>query len=321
MALCTFKPQDFCVATALALLAGCQVEPPPPCLVRPATGFVTYVAQYTNPSVTSRNPSDADCALFTTTVPRSTWNLGPGVPNYLYPLGGQLGGRPISVDVIGLDKFSPTTLGRPSQVSIAPDILGGTSGAGTSPDGGAPPPGTAFGIAPFEAEEPDAQGLCYVLDFPSFGAPVDWGAGIGQRPVTFHFSNFVIYVTAAAPGTQFQVNAEITIGACTATFNVIAYAPAATCVIVDADGLASGPSSGVQPLNSADTDPGLCANSSPDSSDLQWTYYETHGYTSGDMVNRYFPIACDTPSGYCALPLPAAPTVPTVPIISSAPRP
>jgi len=147
------------------------------------------------------------------------------------------------------------------------------------------------------------------------------GDGVGQRPVTFHFINFIIYVTAAAPGTQFQVDAEITIGACTATFNVIAYAPGATCLLVDMGGFASGPSSGVQPLNSIDVDPGLCANFSPDSSDPQRGNYVYNGYTAGDMVNRYFPIACDTLSGYCTLPVPAAPSVPTVPIISNAPRP
>jgi hypothetical protein len=234
-------------------------------------------------------------------------------------LGGQLGGQPFRVDVVGLDKFPPTAVGGPSLVSIAPDILGGTSGAGTSQDGGVPP-GTAFGIGPLEAEDPDAEDLCYVRDFPPFGAPVDWGEGVGRRDVTFHFSKFAVYETASVPGTQFQAKAEITIGACTAAFDVIAYAPSSTCATIDEKEVVTGPRGGVQPLTPADVDPGLCANFNPDDSDPQWGYYGLD-YPTGGVVNRYFPISCDTVSGYCVLPVPPAPAVPTVPIIASTSRP
>jgi hypothetical protein len=128
-------------------------------------------------------------------------------------------------------------------------------------------------------------------------------------------------VTAAVPGTQVQAIAEVTIGACTARSVVIAYAPASTCATVYPDGQIAGPAAGIQPLTGADVDPPLCARSSPDPSDPQWGYYADKQFTAGDNVNPSFPITCDTSSGFCALPIPPAPAIPTVPIVSSTPRP
>ena len=128
-------------------------------------------------------------------------------------------------------------------------------------------------------------------------------------------------MTASAPGTQLQASAEITIGACTARFDVIGYAPAATCARVNSAGMVEGPKAGVQPLTEEDVDPGLCTHFHPDPNDEQSANYADKGYFEGSYVNQNFPLVCDTKSGFCALPIPPAPAVPTVPIISSTSRP
>jgi hypothetical protein len=347
----TMKTQLTILAVALGMLAGCT-EPTPPCLVQRATGFVNYVIEYTNQTITTPLPGTvANCALFTAnggrgeTVPISTWlDTNPFYPINLAIFGIQLGGQPFGVAQIGLDKFAPGTSNGASTISLAPDILGGAQQAvleGT-------PAANAYGIAPLQAENPDAQDLCYVQDFSVFGNDVDWGGTIGVKTVGFHYTNMILYETASAPGTQFQVKAEITIsetdgtGTCTATFDAVGYAPAASCIAVEppqcpttsdvgcCDGVADGdpnpcasaplgPSGGVEPLVGADVDPGICTNFNPDTNDPQWINYGTYGFPTGAAVNRYFPIGCDTQSGWCALPVGTG--VPTVPIISSTSRP
>jgi hypothetical protein len=131
---------------------------------------------------------------------------------------------------------------------------------------------------------PDASGMCYVPTLTPAEqnlplVPGEGGAGgtggipNAQEPtdVKYEWSNLKIYVTASAPGTQFEADVKYTFNGCSATFKAIGMYPAIDC---SADDPAT---------PEFETDPSVC-NPNPD---------PDKGRAFGSGINPDFPIKCE----------------------------
>jgi hypothetical protein len=316
----------FLVAATL-LFSGCSTQPSPDCLIQYATGGVNYAAAYTgvtniNGTLDAGNP---DCQYFTfpgvngngRPTPITGGGTPPTPPGYVNTAPG-IAGLPFQVSQIGLDKFYPDG-GLPGQflanfvVGVTPEMFLGSWFTGTTAS-------TAFGA--FTNNYPDVNDLCTVptLSPATFG--FDFTSGTPDpagTPVTFNFSNFQLYVTNVAQGTQANATVQITVGTCTAQFIMTAVAPAANCIIIQGDGSAvqvdstgapvligGNPIPLVAGVNVAPSQEqsDLCTNFTPitsGSSAQQWTNYNANFDNAGNAVNQFFPLSCDPLTSYCRL--------------------
>jgi len=350
------KTQLALLSSVALLLAGCA-EPVPPCLVLRSSG-ASYASEWLNGTITA-GAGSPNCAVFGT-GPYTGNGSNPGTQvdlattSSIYPYG-STGGFPFRVQLFGVDKFAPipgtcsqnsaiqcvvdsecnvgggtgntcnTNSGGSSQISIAPEIFFGAFPA--------PAPANIFNsgfvIGNLESENPTAQSLCFV---PAFQAPVEatfgWGGATGDLDVSLTFSTMTLYETTAIPGTQFTVDVTATVSdvgggnACTATYNVLAFAQATTCMTLvncDPSSNACDISNGGQaPYADDQVQDNLCTDFNPPSGDQMWINYAANGLPAGAATNRNFPIACDQITGYCVLP-PGTGTI-TLPVVGSTPR-
>ena len=320
----------------VALATGCP-EPPPTCLVLRAPG-APYVQQFTNGTITS-DPTSTNCALFGTGDFASASNPGTAVQDTglcdtapttqcycdaecpdggscdfstttgsFYPYAGAYtGGFPFRVQLAGVDKFAPASATSPSRVSIAPEIFyGGFDQSG-------------YVIGNLQAENPNAQSLCFVSDFDGgVTGDFDWGGSTGPKTVSLTYSNMVLYETAAIPGSQWTADVTATIAEldgsnpCTATYNVLAFAQATTCMTLVAPCDVNNPcyplycisNDGQAPYSDTQVQANLCTSFNPPPGDQMWAYYAANGLPAGFATNPDFDITCDQVTGYCVLPVP-----------------
>jgi hypothetical protein len=319
------KTQLTLVATVALLLAGCA-EPVPPCLVLRSSG-ASYASQWLNGTITA-GAGSPNCAVFGT-GPFSGTGSNPGTQvdlattSSIYPYG-STGGFPFRVQLFGVDKFAPASTGGSSQISIAPEI--------DFADFPSAPPGNVLNngyvIGNLETENPTAQALCFV---PSFQAPVagpfGWGGTTGDKDVSLTFSNMTLYETTAIPGTQFTADVTAVVSdtgggnPCTATYNILAFAQATTCMTLincDANNSCDISNGGQAPYSNSQVQDNLCTDFNPPSGDQMWINYAANGLPAGAATNRNFPIACDQTTGYCVLP-PGTGTI-TLPVVGTTPR-
>ena len=306
-------------ATVALLLAGCT-EPVPPCLILRSSG-AAYASQWLNGTITA-GAGGPNCAVFGT-GPFTGTGSAPGTQvdlattSSIYPYG-FTGGFPFRVQLFGVDKYAPASTGGSSQISIAPEIFyQGTDQAG-------------YVIGNLEAEDPNAQSLCFVPTFQAAATGTfGWGGTTGDLDVSLTFSNMTLYETTAIPGTQFTADVTATVSdvgggnACTATYNVLAFAQATTCmtlVFCDANNVCDLSNGGQAPYADDQVQDNLCTDFNPPSGDQMWINYAANGLPAGAATNRQFPIACDQTTGYCVLPPPATGT-PTLPVVGAEPRP
>ena len=316
------------VATVALVGYGCSTQPTPDCLIQYATGYINYAATYAEGTLVDAG-NGTDCQWFTLSTPQQAGtpvysidsNGQPVPPAYKQLATGVIAGLPFNTSLLGLDKFYPSTGGY--QLGMTPEILQGASITGTTAS-------TGFGM--FTSTEPDSQDLCHVPTVSAASYPYDFtesGADCtvagNCTPVTFNYSNVELYVTALAQGTQIAGDVSITVGTCTASFKMIGYAPAATCVKIENDygdfgypviidsagdpvnvnlpdgGTTTTPLVAGVNVTSANEQSNLCTNFSPISGDQQWNNYNANFLNSGNSVNQYFPLVCSPVTGYCIL--------------------
>jgi hypothetical protein len=205
----------------------------------------------------------------------------------------------MTAEVIGMELYHPPTADKstydPSKTTVAiqSDALE-YEAANRDPD--ADPNHHAWSLGAFDSVEPDSNDICKVSTF-SVNAEQDLpavpgtggagGGGTGTPPVPEHdvkyqWSNMRVYVTAAAPGTQFEADLTYTTNvgdtSCAFEYHAVGLWPAVNCYRLDENKHKVADDSLCSP----------CAN--PDA-----------GFTIASGISPDFPVHCDPVLFACVL--------------------
>jgi hypothetical protein len=236
------------------------------CLVGHAGSQIGYAVTYT------AKPSASGCG--------SMVEHTPGVT--LDQLKGDIVGfetyHPVVTTADGADPdFTKTT------VALQADSLGVLRLDKEAKDAADASDGKAYAIGSFVNAEPDADNFCPVKDiqpaelsFPEVAEAKDDMGEVVQAAedpvdVKYEWSNLKLYVTAAAPGTQFSGDLKYTQNGCTVEYHAVGLWPAVDCGVYDDD---TG--------DLVDLNPDAClAEADP-----------AKGRATGSGINPDFPTAC-----------------------------
>lgn len=157
----------------------------------------------------------------------------------------------------------------------------------------------SYAMGVFQSRYPNEKGLCSVAnivpaeqDIPSVPAQDGTGGGSPAVPATpadsikYEWTSLKVYVTPAAPGTQFSADLRYTENGCAVDYHAVGMWPAVSCALLDSDGnpVLGGDGKGV--TNEAACDP--CAD-------------PTNGRATGSGINPNFPTRCDPDLFLCVL--------------------
>jgi hypothetical protein len=156
----------------------------------------------------------------------------------------------LTSEVIGMEQYHPATADgttydpEKSTVAVQSDSLQVQS---VSRDPDPNPDHHVWSLGAFDSVTPDANDICKVTtftvnaeqDFPAMaGTGGTGGGGTGTPPVPaqnigYKWSNMKVYVTAAAPGTQFEADLTYTTtvngNSCTYEYHAVGLWPGVTC--------------------------------------------------------------------------------------------